>query len=441
MATDRATVLATGSPVEVDLPLSHAQRRFLMAEHFGAGEADNIVIQAYVLNGPLLPEALEEALQRVVARHPALRSIYPWAEGSPVQRVLPAEQAPLPLERVPLSDDLAPLPVKAIAERVTMDWWESGGLPLDRVPPVRARLIPLPDGAHLLGMRFHHIAFDGWSEKVFLKSLWSAYRDVLVGRPPAPSPNADDFSHSSRECERLKQWVSEDLPHWRSALADPPDSFLPAPRTRGEAGCREVSQHVPPDTVAALLDAARRCGAPPTAVLLAAAGRALGRTFRVSDLCVGTLTSGRFDPHLDSVVGYFVNPLAVGLRSVRELTAADLLLSTTDEVCLALEHARTPFDELVRILSPFRERHPWFQAWVILQTGFAAGRIDEGLSFESLRLSPPRTSREWCLQVFPLRDGGWELVQQWRDDGIDGDTATAVRRELLAALDELAGLS
>jgi len=438
MPADATSTATTQADSAVESPLSHAQQRFLIAEHFSPGAADNILAQAYVLTGPLRPDALRQALHQVVARHPALRTVYPWVDGRPVQRVLSARDAGVRLQDVPAPTGGGEQPVLEAAEAIAADWWDTP-FALDREPPVRARLSRLSEDRHVLCLGFHHIAFDGWSEGVFLEDLGLAYRQALAGRSAHTGPASDGLGPGAWERDRLSDWLAEDLPYWAAALAAVPEPLLSTPRADREAVCHELVGILPPAVAASLTKAVERRGGPPTAAVVALAGLALGREFSTSDLCLGTLTSGRFEPALDSVIGYFANPLAVTLRSVLG-DASTVVDTAAHQVLAAFEHARTPFDELVRLLKPERARHPWFQAWAILQGTLPSGELAGGLAFTSVRVRPPRTTREWALQVFPRPDGGWELVQQWRGDIMDHRTAASVMGYLRAAADEVGGL-
>lgn len=433
------TPTATAAPNSVrSSPLSHAQQRFLMAEHFSPGAADNILVQAYILTGPLRPDTLRQALDQVVARHPILRTIYPWADGQPVQQVRAPGDAAVPWDEVPppLGDTDC---IQEVAEAVTADWWDTHWA-LDSDPPVRARLCRLSEERNLLCLAFHHIAFDGWSEAVFLKDLGLAYADALTGRPVPAELVSDELRAGIWERERLSDWLAEDLSYWTAALRAAPSPVLPTPLTEREAACHELVAILPPASVASLTRVVQRRGGPPTAAVVALTGLALSREYSTPDVCLGTLSSGRFEQELDAAIGYFVNPLAVPLRSLLG-SVSDVVDTAAEQVLAAFEHARTPFDELVRLLQPERTRHPWFQAWAILQGPLPSGELTDGLALTSVRVRPPRTTREWTLQVFPRTDGGWEFAQQWREDIMDHRTAASLMGHLINAAEEIGGLS
>jgi amino acid adenylation domain-containing protein len=416
------------------VPLSHAQRRFWLAEQTAPGLADNMLVLTYLLTGPLRADVLAQALTDVVRRHPALHTVYDWDDDLPVQRVLDGDDVALAVEEVTLPPAAS---VRLAAEQATADWW---GRPFDLEEelPVRARVCRLDEHRHLLCLHVHHVAFDGWSETVLVTDLADAYAARLADVPPPPAGPLAYRDFAAWEQQNLEHWRRAELPYWRDALKRAPDPFLPPPSTLGEAPRRELELVVPPETVAGLRRAATAAGAPPVAALITATARAAARVFEVPDVSVGTVTAGRFDTETERIVGYFVNPLTVPVFDARDQEPAALLRTVGDTTVAALEHARVPFDELVRELRPDRSRHPFFQMFAVLQGELPATPMAPGLTLERVRVRPPATAIELMFEAFPQEDGSWSLVMLWRVDGITEATAERLLAEADDALRALA---
>ncbi|MFF2076328.1 amino acid adenylation domain-containing protein [Kitasatospora sp. NPDC058162] len=426
-----------GGQGAADAPLSHAQQRFWLAEMTSPGSADNMIVLAYALTGPLRPELLEAALGDVVEVHPALRTVYPWLDDAPVQRVLAPRDAAVALERVEAPEGA--VNAQEFTEKATADWWTSPFSLEDEVP-LRVRLCRIADDRHLLCLHVHHIAFDGWSESVFMDELARAYGARLAEVPHQAEPALTYGEFSTWEATRLADWAARDLSFWEERLAGAPGPFLPVPArtSSGPVPRLERVLKVDASTVRGLERAAARHGGPTLAALLAGAARAMARTFDTDDLTLGSVTAGRFDPALEPVVGYFVNPFAVPLTGVRDADTAGLLDQAATRVVTHLRHTHTPFDELVRAFAPPRDRHPWFQAWVVLQGQPPHRALGGGVAVEAVRVRPPSTDIELMLEAFPSPDGSWDLVLLWRADGITASRAEALLAELHTALGETA---
>ncbi len=440
--TDGNSETATPFPAPDDspAPLAHSQERLWLAEQFNPGHADGTMELAYLLTGELEPARLESALLRVIEHHAVLRTIYPIDEVAfePSQVTLPT--ARLVLEQCPVTraSDIEHLEgtedLEALAALLIADWWETP-FDLEADPPLRARLCALDDDRHLLCLQVHHLAFDGWSEKRLVEDLASAYAGEDL--PPVPVAYT---SYSRWERAEAARWQESDLPFWRERLSDAPRPFLPAPDS-AEARRREETFDLDRETVGRLTRAAARHSGPPGAALLAAAGRALAGAFDVSDMCLGTVTAGRIVSSVEPVVGCFVNPLALVLRAVPQQESEQLLSNAAEALTSAMEHGRTPFDELVRLLGPDRDRHPWFQTWVVLQNEPPRAALGDRVTLEPVRVPQPRTSLDLLVEAIPQPHGGWRVLLAWRADCVDEVAAKALLEGLRAAITEVAALS
>ncbi|WP_097868230.1 condensation domain-containing protein [Streptomyces sp. rh34] len=418
-----------------DAPLSRAQERFWISEEFTPGDADNVIVLAYALRGPLDTQRFEAALSQVVARHPVLRTVYPYAGNGAVQRTLPMDNAVVALEHTTAPHHAEEGDLRELAEVVSADWW---GKPtdLEAEPSLRLRLCCVDERTHLFCIRLHHLAFDGWSESLFMEDLAAAMeRDIPLVEPP----HVTYAGYSTWERDQLDSWLGQDLPYWRKALKQSPRPFLPHPSTATQGRRVESVLRVSPEAVTRLTRMPDTFGGPSVSVLLAAAARSLSQVFDVEDLCLGTVSTGRHTPGLESIIGCFINSLSIPLTSVPARNAADLLDTCARTVVSAFQHARTPFDELVRTLKPKRDRHPWFQVWVILQCEPPRVRLGEGVDVEPLRVRPPHTGFELMIEALPQPSGAWELVVSRRADGMSEAQADRLLEELGNALHELSG--
>ncbi|OKI00985.1 hypothetical protein A6A06_19095 [Streptomyces sp. CB02923] len=426
---------------ESDAPLSHAQQRFWLAEMSAPGAADNMIVLAYALSGPLKTETLAEALQDTVRLHPALRTTYPWAGEAPVQRVLPPDEAGIGVELTEPPADAAGAGLQELAEAVTADWWDRPFSLEDEVP-LRVRLCRLDADRHLLCVQVHHIAFDGWSETVLVADLQAAYRARLAGGPTEqPGGRLPYGRYSAWEKTRLAEWAKEDLPFWEAELCPATPPFLPAPTGAGEARRLEAVLQVDAGTVGSLVKVSARYGGPAVTALAAGAAQAIAATFGTGSFTLGSVTAGRFDPALETVLGYFVNPFGIRVRDGAGEDLAALVGRTADGIVAGLAHTRTPFDEVVRELGPDRSRHPWFQAFAVLQAEPPSGRLGDEVTLAPVRVRPPRTAVELMLEAVPEAGGSWRLVIAWREDGVDESHARRLVEALRTALTRIAVLA
>jgi NRPS condensation-like uncharacterized protein len=153
------------------LPLSFAQLRLWFLDQLGIPGAVYHIPLSLRLRGELDRNALVRALDRIVARHEALRTTFAAVDGEPVQRIAPAEASPFRLAE----HDLRGHP-EAGAELGRL-MAEEAGAPFDLAggPLIRGRLIRLAAADQVLLITMHHIVSDGWSMGVFTRELSALY--------------------------------------------------------------------------------------------------------------------------------------------------------------------------------------------------------------------------------------------------------------------------
>ena len=100
-----------------------------------------------------------------------------------MKTVLPPAPFPLPridLSAIPAADRPATLR-EVLRERVRQP------MSLERGPLIRASLVRLDRGEHVLEVTVHHIVFNGWSAGILLHELSTLYGAFAAGRP-SPLP-------------------------------------------------------------------------------------------------------------------------------------------------------------------------------------------------------------------------------------------------------------
>src|SRR5690606_19323116 len=128
---------------------------------------------ALEFRGALEVDALRRSFSELVRRHEALRTVFPVANGQPVQRVLAAGEFALACEVV-AGEDAARAKVKAEVERA---------FDLERGPLLRARLFRLGAERHWLVVVAHHLVCDGWSVGVMVRELTAGYESAKLQAP------------------------------------------------------------------------------------------------------------------------------------------------------------------------------------------------------------------------------------------------------------------
>ena len=123
-------------------------------------------------------------------RHEVLRTVFPADSGQPYQQILDPAGLDWGLEPVPVSaDDLAAVVAQICGEPFDL----AVGVPL------RARLLRLGEGEHVLVVVIHHIATDGWSAGPLARDLSVAY----AARRPGPGAGVGAVAGAVRRLRDL----------------------------------------------------------------------------------------------------------------------------------------------------------------------------------------------------------------------------------------------
>ena len=158
------------------LPLSFAQQRLWFLGQLGAAGAAYHIAGGLRLKGQLNREALIRALDRIVARHEALRTTFAAIDGQPVQRIAAADIGFALVEH----DLRGTADAEAALRRLAA---EEAAAPFDleRGPLIRGRLVRLGEDDHAFLATMHHIVSDGWSTSVLINELSALYGAFAQG--------------------------------------------------------------------------------------------------------------------------------------------------------------------------------------------------------------------------------------------------------------------
>ncbi|MFI6234744.1 amino acid adenylation domain-containing protein [Micromonospora sp. NPDC050784] len=346
-------------------PLTAAQEWMLLLAQLHPESPAYHVPYRLDLRGDLDVGALRAALDLVVARHEALRTVFVPLDGEPYQLVLPPNGVPLEVRDV-------------AADRIDEYAAAEAVRPFDlaRGPLLRATLCRTGPADWSLLLSLHHVVCDGWSMGLLFEELSAAYAAARDGRvaqlPPVPrdvpAALAQDRLLAPTELARRLGW-------WRDALAGaPPGLDLPTDRPRPaelEDAGHEIDFSWPPELADRVAEAGRRTGATPYMIFAAAWAALLHRHSQQPDLLLATPVANRQTLDSETAVGFFVNTLVLRSRVDGELTFAGLLDQLRDTALTALTDP-VPFDALVQEIRPVRDpgRHPLAQVMFAVEDGW-----------------------------------------------------------------------
>ncbi|RUV47432.1 non-ribosomal peptide synthetase, partial [Mesorhizobium sp. M5C.F.Ca.IN.020.29.1.1] len=368
------------------LVLSFAQQRLWFLAQLDEGSTNYHIPLALRLRGELDRSAWQRSLDRLFARHEALRSVFVAPEGKPWVEVLPPD-AGLPMVEHDLRD-------RPDAEAALLDLChEEARTPFDlaRGPLIRGRLIRMPDEEHVFLLTQHHIVSDGWSMGVLVRELRQLYRAFEAGQDDPLPPLAIQYPDYAAW---QRQWLSgerlqKQAQYWRDTLSGAPARLvLPTdharPAQQSFAGA-SVPIVIDADLTRGLKRLSRQHGTTLFMTVLAAWAAVLSRLSGQDDLVIGVPSANRGRREIEELIGFFVNTLALRLDLSGEPSVSQLLEQTRRTALAAQEHQDLPFEQVVEIVQPPRalDHTPLFQVMLAWQNN-AVGSFDlAGLSVEA----------------------------------------------------------
>ncbi|MYX17926.1 amino acid adenylation domain-containing protein [Streptomyces sp. SID8374] len=363
----------TGRAVELHddpacYPLTQNQKALWFLKHLNPdGYAYNIggAVEVHVA---LEPDLMFEAVRRLIARHPALRTNFLLEDGQAVQRVSEDTEPDLALFDVQ-GEEWETIHATIVAEyRKPYD--------LAHDPLVRFRLFKRGHDRWVIMKAVHHIVSDAISTFTFIEELFQVYEDLRQGREPQLPPvearyldflNQQNTFLAGREAAGMLDYWRSHLPAEVPLLDLPTDKPRPAVQTHNGASEFFVLDAELSARVHAL---ARAQNVTPFMVLLSAYYLLLHRYSGQDHIVVGSPVTGRTRQDFASVYGYFVNPLPLHADLTGEPTVAELLEQVRRTVLGGLDNQEYPFVLLVDELGLQHDpsRSAVFQAMFILLT-------------------------------------------------------------------------
>ena len=374
------------------IPLSFAQQRlWFLAQMEGVSEAYHIPFGVR-LSGGLDRVALLRALDRIVARHEGLRTIFEFSDGEPVQRINAVEDSRFHVVEHNLRQhhDAQGELDRLIAEEAATSF------DLEVGPLIRGRLIQQAEDEHVLLITMHHIVSDGWSMGVLIHELSVLYSAFLQGEA---DPLAELSLQYADYAVWQRKWIEGDIlrgqgEYWKTTLAGAPALLeLPAdharPMQQDYSGA--FAELVLEEALTAKLKVlSKRHGATLYMALLAGWAALLGRLSGQQDVVIGTPVANRRRLEIEGLIGFFVNTLAVRVDVSGSATVAELLTQVKAQTLGAQQYQDIPFEQVVELVRPVRSlsHSPLFQVMFAWQNAPEGRLVLPGLKAGPLRSAP-----------------------------------------------------
>ncbi|MEH2112703.1 non-ribosomal peptide synthetase [Nostoc sp.] len=270
----------------------------------------------FSLQTQLNVSAFQKAWQRVVDRHPILRTSFYWDNLDKPYQVV-HQQVDLPWE----FQDWRQLSFQEQQNKLKAFLKADGdrGFELSQVPLIRLTLIQVDDNTYQFVFSFHHILMEGWSVTWLWKEFYEFYNAFCQGQ--------DLHLERPRPYREYIAWLQQqDLNQaeafWRQKLKG---FTLPTPIIVGKSsasfseqkgGYQRQDISVSPTTTTALKSFARKHQLTLNILMKGAWALLLSRYSQESDIVFGSTSSGRPTALADaeSMIGLFINTLPLRVQ-------------------------------------------------------------------------------------------------------------------------------
>ena len=355
-------------PVNTDglIPVSSAQKQLWFLDKLVPNNPFYNLCAVLYLQGSIDVKALQVTLQVIMDRHSILRTTFFEVDGHPYQQI--SEEQIIHLKQIDLSQFNPDQQQNRLLELVQIE--ANTPFDLSKGPLNRYILVRLNDAKVALILVMHHIVADGGSINIYTNELYLAYNQIVKQQSiqlPELNISYSDYSAWQNQID----W-RDNLNYWKMNLSDAKTRLnlstdYPRPKLLNYAGERlhlELSQGV----TNKLKELASAQSSSLYMVLLAGFAILLQRYSQQDDLIIGTAVSGRTQPELQNLVGFFVDTLPIRIQSQENQSLVAFLQHVREQVLGAMAHQSVPLDEIVKAIAPERTMNisPLFQVMFIM---------------------------------------------------------------------------
>ena len=354
-----------------DLPVSFVQERLWFLDQLAPGGHAYNVPAALRLKGSLDSGALQKALDEIVRRHEALRTVFRFEDGKLTQHIQPASACELARTDFSGTEQAREEELQSWINRQAQQPFDLAAGPLMRVSLARC-----DETDHALLVVMHHTVSDGWSLTILFQELEALYAAFAQGKPAPALPELPiqyaDYALWKR------QWMDgavlrEELHFWSERLKGAPASVtFPVDHADPEISEERADRQwvrFSPEATEAITALSQRENCTPFVVLMAALTLAFEKWTHQQDLVIGTVVAGRNRRELENVIGCFMNFLPIRTRMEGIETGKELMAAIKASVLEAQAHQDCPFEKIVEAVNPERRlnQNPLYNVALLLQ--------------------------------------------------------------------------
>ncbi|NJO81278.1 MAG: non-ribosomal peptide synthase/polyketide synthase [Blastochloris sp.] len=322
-------------------------------------------------------DTLVMAWQAAVQHYAVLRTAFVWQQlKTPVQIVFRATSVP------DTRLDWGNLPEQEGKDR--LEQWltedRQRGFKLAQAPLMRLTFIRLSQQIYFI-WSYHHILFDGWSQPLILRDVFTVYDQLIQGRQPS-LPATPPYREYIAWLQRQDMQQTEVF--WRRMLADftTPTPFGIDYESSNDTDTFDVNVNqytiLSSELSEALNTLTRQSKVTMNTLMQGAWALLLSQYSNTSDILFGATTAGRSANirDIDKIVGLFINTLPVRIQMRWDTPLVDWLQQLQEQQAEYRNYDYTPLAQ-IQSWSDVPSGTPLFESIVVFENMPDAETVEE----------------------------------------------------------------
>ncbi|OPA80600.1 hypothetical protein BVG16_07745 [Paenibacillus selenitireducens] len=402
-------------------PMSSTQKRiYFVCQMDDAGVAYNMP-RVMRVTGEVCPEGIKAAMQEMLNRHEILRTEFLMKDGEPVQRI--REEVRADFKYI---EDSETSEVDIIKDFIKP-------FDLSEAPLFRAELVKRDD--HYLFMQdTHHIVSDGMSNEIYTKEFHTLYSGGKLEPLMHQYKDYSEWMLRRDLSAQMEYWVNEfsgEVP-----VLDMPTDYR-RPQERSFSGATTTAR-TGKELGEEIKRLARETGTTEYMIFIAAAMVLLNKYSRQEDIIIGSLIGARTHKDTESMLGMFVNTLAMRGTPKGNKAFQEFLGEIKDKCLKAYETQEYPFEELVDSVDVTRDmsRNPLFDVLLVLQNNEKANYGFKGIDAEYCELINTEAKFDLTFDIYDV-NGDFEIELEYCTSLYREDTAIRMTQHLIEILKQV----
>ncbi len=350
--------------------LANQRRLWILSQHDSLNPAYNILL-TYHLCGEINVAHFRKSMALLFERHHTMFSVFRQHDGSPYIEI---EPHPVEVKLIDFSD----FSYESRRDEILSFAGEDSRKPFDieKGPLYRLFLLKEDKSSYFFHATVHHLIFDGFSRRTFVKDLSYIYTSLAKGSALNLDPlELQSYDFAALEKDKMSPENEKELTvFWREYLKDCPSGLkfpFDYPRRSIQTGFGRREHFIIPEGFSLKLrELSKASGTTLFNTLLSVMGLVFSKYTGENDICIGVPVSNRrSNKYPDNIFGLFVSTVVVRLQLTDENSFLNQIALTKEAVRNSVSHSALPFDKIVEAVNPERIPgvNPFFQialSWI-----------------------------------------------------------------------------